>query len=583
MNKLIKFFECPENTAQLHYEMMKRVIVYKDSLDKIGKDFGCKSSYIKKLYSVYTDEIERGENPFFIKKKTGPQKPRTDETIIEEICILRRSGCAITDIQAMLDSKNIKLSLVGINGILKREGFERLKRRSREERHKSEIEEEIKAPKSVPLDFSKRDFFHSTKGGGILTLLPLLEKINIYKCIKEAGYPSTKQLSNVNYILSLLTLKLIGNKRYGHDDVWALDRGLGLFAGLNVLPKNASLSSYSYKTTRKMNRKFIKKVNEMIFPYFPESANFNLDFAAIPHWGDLSILENNWKGSKNKALKSVLTLLSQDADNGLLSYADAEIKHNNQNDGIIEFIDFWKDSHNGISPKCLIFDSKFTTYANLNKLNKDNIKFVTLKRRGKNIQNVIDKIPECDWEKVKINNVKRKYRNLKVYDSKIKLKDYEGEIRQILVTDNGREKPALIITNDFANILDEIILKYARRWLIEKSISEQIEFFHLNKLSSSIVIKVDLDLTLTLVANNIYRLLASYLPCYQKSQIHTLFNLFLDNSAQIEIKPKHNTINVSLLKKRHLPLLLNSNFIKSLSTISHLGNYSLKFSIQNKS
>jgi hypothetical protein len=38
------------------------------------------------------------------------------------------------------------------------------------------------------------------------------------------------------------------------------------------------------------------------------------------------------------------------------------------------------------------------------------------------------------------------------------------------------------------------VRKYARRWLVEKGIAEQIDFFHLNRLSSSMVIKVDFDL-----------------------------------------------------------------------------------------
>jgi len=38
-------------------------------------------------------------------------------------------------------------------------------------------------------------------------------------------------------------------------------------------------------------------------------------------------------------------------------------------------------------------------------------------------------------------------------------------------------KPALIITNDFDISLEKVVRKYCRRWIVEKSISEQIEFF----------------------------------------------------------------------------------------------------------
>jgi hypothetical protein len=67
------------------------------------------------------------------------------------------------------------------------------------------------------------------------------------------------------------------------------------------------------------------------------------------------------------------------------------------------------------------------------------------------------------------------------------------KIRQVAITGHGKIKPALIIINDFNLKADEIIRKYSRRWLIEKTISEQIEFFHLNRVSSSMVIKVDFE------------------------------------------------------------------------------------------
>ena len=82
------------------------------------------------------------------------------------------------------------------------------------------------------------------------------------------------------------------------------------------------------------------------------------------------------------------------------------------------------------------------------------------------------------------------------------------ELRHVAITGKGIVKPALIITNDFEISLETVVRTYGRRWLVEKGISEQIEFFHLNKMSSSMAIKVDFNLTMTILAHNIYRLLA---------------------------------------------------------------------------
>ncbi len=61
-----------------------------------------------------------------------------------------------------------------------------------------------------------------------------------------------------------------------------------------------------------------------------------------------------------------------------------------------------------------------------------------------------------------------------------------------------RLKPEIIITNDSVLPIEQIIRKYTRRWIVGKSISDQIDFFHLNLVSSSMVIKVDFDLTMSI-------------------------------------------------------------------------------------
>ena len=148
-----------------------------------------------------------------------------------------------------------------------------------------------------------------------------------------------------------------------------------------------------------------------------------------------------------------------------------------------------------------------------------------------------------------------KTRNLKVYDNIINLKGYYKELRQVAITGHGKIKPALIITNDFELKLEEVVRKYSKRWLIEKTISEQIEFFHLNRVSSSMVIKVDFDLTMTITAHNLYRLLAMDLERYSHMSDISIYEKFIMNSGEIEVVNKN--IIVKLKKKKNLPLLLS--------------------------
>ena len=130
--------------------------------------------------------------------------------------------------------------------------------------------------------------------------------------------------------------------------------------------------------------------------------------------------------------------------------------------------------------------------------------------------------------------------------------------------------PIHIFSPDFDLAAEEMVRKYAQRWLVEKDISEQIEFFHLNKLSSSMVIKVDFDLTMTLFTHNLLRLLAKDLVGYTQASAGSLFNHFLQNSGQVEITP--SAIKVVMRKKRTLPILLAAmEKFQNCSLTSHQG------------
>ncbi len=85
---------------------------------------------------------------------------------------------------------------------------------------------------------------------GILCLLPYIQLYGIDVLIENSGYPETQSISRLSSVLSFVAVKLSNVKRYTADDVWCMDRGLGIFAELNVLPKAAWYTSYSSRITR---------------------------------------------------------------------------------------------------------------------------------------------------------------------------------------------------------------------------------------------------------------------------------------------------------------------------------------------
>lgn len=549
------YFSKPMAVAQKKYEALRAFFYEKKVAADVAGRFGYKLSAFYSLTRDFRDFLKDAEKEdmFFITKKHGRREKDTEGNIAALIINLRKKYLSVPDIKAITDSRGHKISERYIHAILRKEGFDRLPRRSKQNRDIRITSDTITAPESVALSYEPEKF-STLNSIGILCLLPYIKKYGIDKIIESSRYPETATIDRLSSILSFAALKLSNMRRYSADDLWCMDRGLGLFAGLNVLPKTAWFSSYSSRITRGMNLAFLKELHRRWKEQGLLSDTMNLDFTTIPYWGDDSHLENNWSGKRNKALAGMLSVLAQDPDTGIIDYSETGIRHDKEGEVVLEFLDFYRIKEKADGLKYLIFDSKFTAYENLRKLEDAGIKFVTIRRRGKNIVENLEKLPRTAWKKIRVINADGKGRELNTYEEEVYIKDYGKPIRQLAITGHGKIKPALIITNDAEIDRESLVRKYCRRWLIEKGISEQIEFFHLNRVSSSMVIKVDFDLTMTVLAHNLYRLLAINLPGYMHNTSETLYEKFLCNSGEVEITS--DAIQVKMKKKRNLPALL---------------------------
>ena len=165
----------------------------------------------------------------------------------------------------------------------------------------------------------------------------------------------------------------------------------------------------------------------------------------------------------------------------------------------------------------------------------------------------IENNPPSNWKTLRVEAAGNKKRTIRVHEEQVFLKGYNDTIRQINITVHGKIKPA-IITNDFDMPAEQLIRKYTRRWIVEKAIGEQVEFFHLNNVSSSMVIKVDFDLTMSILTHNIYRLFALEMEKYENMSVPSIYEKFIKNAADIKIDP--DAVTVLLKKKSNLPLVL---------------------------
>ena len=540
-------------TVKKQYDALREFFHYGQKAEVVALKYGyTKASFYWMVHEFKTHLEHEGTDPFFQPRTLGRAPKERSSEIEKFILDLRKFNYSCDDIVIMGQSHGYDLKYNYVYTFLQKQGFAPLYRRSKKE--KASLENPLEqAPRSMELENSTEQF--NSGNVGILCFLPLIRNLGIDQAIVQSQYPGTSQTSPLASILSFLALKLSNVKRYSKDDLWCMDRGSGLFAGLNVLPKTAWFSSYSDRVSREMNLDFLQRLHKIWHSNGLLTDTWNLDFTTLPYWGDGEPMENNWSGKRGKALASMLAVLAESPDSGLIDYGDATLAHENQDAVVLEFLDFYKKSTPRAELQYLVFDSKFTNYENLAKLDKKMVHFITIRRRGKNILEEIEAIPPKEWKQVRVDCAGGKKRNLKVNDRRIYLSGYKKEIRQIIIQSHGREKPALIITNDFTIKTTEVILKYCHRWLVEKTISEQIEFFHLNRLSSSMVIKVDFDLTMSILAYNLYRLFARETGKYANLTAPKIFDKLISNSGVVKVN--EDVFEIIMKKKRSMPVLLS--------------------------
>ena len=544
-----KFFTQPELEWQRRYEALRASLVDRLPHKVVADKFGYSSGYVRLLRHQFT----HGKIDFSEPVPEGKtQRRRVSAETRRKIVEWRGKEISSGQIAELLSEDGVEISVRTVERVLAEEDFKRLPRRTRIQIGMTvkgaEIPERAQAASLVDLDGQQ---FNSA-GAGVFLFAPFLAQLGIEKIVREAGLPGSKVVPARSYLLSFLALKLLGTERYAHVGDHSFDPGLGLFAGLNILPKCTAMSTYSYSLDdmhiTNLQKAFIKSASKL---GLYDGKFVNLDFHTAPHFGEESVLERHWAGARGKRMKGALTLFAQDSDSKLILYTDADIRGNESDDQVLEFLSFWKGIKRGVKPT-LVFDSKFTSYSKLCDLNsKHDVKFITLRRRGKKL---VDQVDELDgWQRIHIPHPKRKYPNPQVHESFIKLRGYEGDVRQVIMRGNGHEKPTFLITNDFELPLELLVGNYARRWRVENGIAEAVKFFHLNALSSPIVTKIHFDVALTMVADTLYTMLARKLRGFEDCDAPKLYRHFVRGKGMVEVDGR--TVNVIYPRRAHNPIL----------------------------
>jgi transposase len=571
LTDLARIFLEPANSTQRQYEALRAFFVEGLSGAEVAKRFGYSPGSFRVLVHLFRQNPRR---LFFLPPAKGPRTAPKSDPVRARVIALRKQNLSIYDISRALAKDDITLSPVAINKILKDEGFARLPQRADEDRPPGTRPTTADAADARRLDLSPRQL--RTRFGGLFLFLPTLAAVPFDQVLKDADLPGSGMIPAGQAMRSLLALKLFGTARHSHVMSAVLDEGLALFAGLNVVPKRSSLTEYSGRIAPASYPKLMRRWFDAMGQIGLErGTSFDLDFHTIPFHGDDALVEKHYVSKRSRRQKGMLAFLAQDAQTRVFCYATGELRKDQQNDEILRFVDFWKQ-RTGHLPEELIFDSKLTTYANLSKLNRMGIDFITLRRRSKTLLAEVARSPMSAWRRVELDSVSRAYRTPRILDRRVTLSDYDGPLRQLTIAELGHEDPTLLLTNQLTRSAPHLIGRYAQRMLIENNIEDGIDFFHMDALSSAVALKLNCDLQLTLMASSLYRMLAGRIGNgYEHAKSRHLFRDFIDASAEITIT--EGEIVVKFQRRAHNPLLIAAEFDKTDTVIPWLGGKRLKF------
>jgi hypothetical protein len=339
-----------------------------------------------------------------------------------------------------------------------------------------------------------------TRLAGAFLFLPLLARLRFDQRAERAGYPGSPMIPATAALRSLLARKLLDKERRSHVNDFNFEEALGLFAGLNVLPKKSFLTEYSSRSDRPQQRALLAGwVAGLSGLLFEKAQTFSLDFHPIPYRGEAAGLERHDIPLSGKASPSVLSFFALEQDSRVLCYANANRTRAEQPGEVLRFVEFWHEL-TGSDPAWLYFDSKVTPYSELCRLNQRGVGFVTIRRRGAAVVRRLRRLPAASWRKAVIDTPKRFHQHVRSVDESVHLPGYQGTIRPVAVDGLGKEQPTLLLSNNTQETARSLVIRYAGRNRAEDGLGQCVNFFHLDCLAREVRLNVDLDAALTVLA-----------------------------------------------------------------------------------
>jgi hypothetical protein len=548
-----EYFLTPAGASQRRYEALRAYFVDDMPAAEVADRFGYSTASVHQMATL----LRGGKMSLFTDPRPGPKGPRkaTGE-LRARVLALRAAGHSVTEISAALTAEGLPVSAQTGWQILDAEGIGRLPRRDEGRRGPPARLDPVQAAR-LP-GWPAAETALGCDHAGLLLLFPAMADLGLHDLVRAAGYPSTRALSAWQSVGTLLLAKCARKARVHHVGSLTDDEGLAFTLGLTALPKATHLGTYSWRVRRGSNCKLLSGLIAALRPLglATGEAGFNCDFHAIRHHGQDAQLEKHYVPRRSQRTRAVLTFFAQDHASSEMVYANADITKAEQAAEIIAFADYWQQA-TGSDPGLLVFDSQLTTYKVLDQLTGRGISWLTLRQRGKNELERLAALPAPAWKTVTIARTGQ-YRKPRLHEDMIKLTGVSSKVRQIAVKNIGRDEPTLLITHDLATPARDLFARYAERMTVENELDAYISGFHLDALTSGVPLNIDLDTTLTVLAGNLYRLLALKLDRYENATPDKIWRHFLDATGTLHIT--ETSVTCALNLRSHHPVLIDAGF-----------------------
>ena len=572
-----EWFTAPTEVNQRRYEALRAYFVEGLTYRQAGARFG----YTRWAMVDLVRQHRAGKLALFAPPgRPGPRQAPAKDRAYARVIELRRQGLSVYEISARLATEGTPLNRTSVGQILSEEGFGKLLRRPQPQAsiNPGTAGRDTRLPRAAVADFAAWPPRLESTRAGLLLVIPDLVALDLPALLSAAGYPGTRAIPTTGWILSLLALKLTRTRRVSHVDDLLHDPAAGLLAGMAVLPKKSALSDYSHRLSHDHQRAFLAALDTKMISCglaTAEQAIFDLDFHAVMHWGRDPVLEKHYVPTRSQRARSVLTFFAQDTGTHNLIYANADVSKATQNREVITFCDHWKAA-SGHDPHMLVMDQKVTTQRVLGELDTRGVKFLTLRMRSPSLTRQITALPPTAYTTITLDRPGPHNRPKMNESHGVKLTGYPGTVRQFILTGLGRDAPTIIITNDHHTPAKTLIERYARRMRIEQRLAEIIRAFHLDALSSTVNLNVDLDVVLAVLAQALLAALRTRLPGYATTTPDTLQRRFLETPGQII---NHDgQITVRLDRRAYSPVLRQAD-LPTDTTVPWWNNRRLHFEL----